>query len=426
MSACVCAVSRRAAIAAFAAAAAGTACGASRESDGSLDALAEDYVRTALALAQHQPSLVEAWRGPDAWRPGRREPVAQIRRRLDEAHRAASVIQAAATEDQRARYLRQQIDALMLAARRLAGESLTFADEASLAFGQPVARVMSALASGAQQQSLGEARAALERLLPGTGALSQRYAAFRERHSIAPARVSAAVESAMAACRRRLAPHIALPSGESIRAGTQPGLGVEAFASYDGDLRTRVLVDQASRLDLARLVWLVAHETYPGHHLQHVLADADLVQRRGWRERALYPSFGGHLLCAEGAAEAGAALLLDGESFAELCREVSEPAAISPDSVAELVAVQRAVIELDVHAAMVARAYLDGELSSNAAAEQLTSSALILDGQRMLMTIERQRTRILAYPTGRRIVAAHLKAGNAWERLTDVATFLVV
>ena len=39
-----------------------------------IDAIAEGYVRVSLQLAQHDPSLVEDWRGPDSWRPGPREP----------------------------------------------------------------------------------------------------------------------------------------------------------------------------------------------------------------------------------------------------------------------------------------------------------------------------------------------------------------
>lgn len=419
-------MSRRSAVAALAAAAAGTACGIGRRSDASLDALAEHYVRAALALAQHQPTLVEAWHGPDAWRPGPREPVAQIRHRLDDAHRAANAVLASGTGDPRARYLHQQVGALVLACRRLAGEALTFDDEAALAFGAPVVGVLTALASEARQASWHEARLAVEWLLPGRSVLQERYAAFRARHVIPADRVAAAVEAASSACRRRLAAHLALPPGESVRTGTSATLGVEGQATYEGALRTSVFVEQASRLDLARLVWLVAHETYPGHHVQHVLADSELVQRLGWQERALHPSFGGHLLFAEGAAEAGAALLLAGDVFADVCREVAESAAIAAGHVAELVAVQRAVIELDLHVARVARAYLDGGLSRHAAAEQLTTSALILDAERLLLVIERQRTRVLVYPAGRRIVFDHLKSGNPWDRLKSVATLLVL
>ena len=32
-----------------------------------LDTVAEGYVRVALQLAQHDPILVEVWRGPESW-----------------------------------------------------------------------------------------------------------------------------------------------------------------------------------------------------------------------------------------------------------------------------------------------------------------------------------------------------------------------
>ena len=43
-------------------------------------------MRLTLRLALHQPSLVEAWRGPEAWRADLREPVAGIRQGIVEAH----------------------------------------------------------------------------------------------------------------------------------------------------------------------------------------------------------------------------------------------------------------------------------------------------------------------------------------------------
>src|SRR5687768_8200395 len=44
----------------------------------SLDQIGEGYVRAALSLAQHDPDLVEAWRGGEALIPGPRVPVNDI------------------------------------------------------------------------------------------------------------------------------------------------------------------------------------------------------------------------------------------------------------------------------------------------------------------------------------------------------------
>ena len=185
--------------------------------------------------------------------------------------------------------------------------------------------------------------------------------------------------------------------------------GLEAAATYDGGFRTRVALTTSGPVDLAHLVWLAAHETYPGHHVQHVLADRDCVRARGWRERELFPNFGRHHFHAEGAAEAGASLLLDGDVFAEICRALAPAAGVRPESVTDVVAVHRAVTALDIIVPTIAQQYLDGGISGEAATARLSSEALVPDAQQFLAAIERQRTRVLAYPVGRRVIERHIR-----------------
>ena len=161
--------------------------------------------------------------------------------------------------------------------------------------------------------------------------------------------------------------------------------------------------------------------------LQHVLADRDCVRARGWLERELVPVFGRHHLYAEGAAEAGAALLLDGDVFAEICRPVARAADVRADTVPGLVAVHRAVAALDALIPGLAQGYLDGEIGSEAAVDRLTADALVANGAGFLLAIEHQRTRVLAYPVGRRLVAAALAAvppDARWRRFSEISTTL--
>jgi hypothetical protein len=398
----------------------------------SIDDIAERYVRLTLQLAQHQPSLVETWLGPPGWRPGPRRPVPEIRAEIGEVKAAMADLAAQAEPNERRRYLQQQLEALFVAARRLSGESMGFVEEARASLGSDAAEMVDRFgghAKGSGEPAAEAARADLQRRLAGGGPLHERYAAFRSRHAIAPARMLPALQAALDICRHRVLPHVPLPESENVQLETTTGLGLAGRAIYQGDFRSRVLADTSGPLDLARLVWLVAHETYPGHHVQHVLADRDLVLGGSRPERALHPSFGRHLLCGEGAAEAGAALLLEGVVFEEVCRELAQVAGAGPSDVAELVAVHRAVAALDLGIAATARAYLDGDLGSEAAAEQLTARALLLDAQQFLFVIERQRTRLLAYPVGRRLVTAHVfdaPAARRWGRLAEVATTMTL
>lgn len=412
-------------MATLAAAAVGAACRSGPDlprSPLTLDQFAERYVRLTLRLALHQPSLVEAWRGPDQWRPQVREPVAAIRQGIVEAHAAIGEPgQETPPDADRLRYLQGQFAALAVAARRLAGETMGLVAEAGAALGiEP--RDMAP-----DEAEMAGAREALERVLRGRGPLGGRYRAFRAAHAVAPHRIMATFRAAVNTCRERVRSQIDLPESETVAIDVTDALDVEARALYDGEFRTRVALYVSGPVDLAHLVWLAAHETYPGHHVQHVLADRDGVRARGWRERELFPTFGRHHFLAEGAADAGASLLLDGDAFAEIGRSLASTAGTRPERIDDLVAVHRAVTALDAVVPAVAQQYLDGILGGEAAAERLTSEALVPDAPQLLAVIERQRTRVLAYPVGRRLVAAALAAAPAderWRRLTVIATTL--
>jgi hypothetical protein len=426
--------SRRAAITTLAAAGLGVACRAPNGNARptlSLDVIAERYVRLTLEFAQHQPSLVEAWLGPQGWRPGPRRPVAQLRGDLNAIRSALPASAENQEHSERLSYLRGQIEALWVAARRLSGESMRFVDEARAAFGDEVANLVEGPLRDAQGEHTDRvaARDVLDERLPGEGAVHERYAAFRHAHAIPRDRVLPALTAAMEICRKTVLQHIPLPSDEHVALAIAQGMGLQGRASYAGEFRSNVQFDPSGGLDLARLVWLAAHETYPGHHVQHVLAARDVTHARGWHERALHPAFGAHLLIAEGAAETGAALLLDGAAFEDICRELAPVAGVPAHSVRELVDVYRAVTDLDTAIVGVAQRYLDAELGTEAAAEQLESGALVADARGFLFTIERQRTRLLAYPMGRRLISARVFGApreRRWDRFAQISTWLTI
>jgi hypothetical protein len=425
-------VSRRTAVAAFSAAAVGVACRPrlDRGSREAIDELAERYVRCTLELAQHQPSLVERWLGPEEWRPGGRRPVADIRTEIETMRDTLAQV-SPGTAGTRVRYLQQQLDALLVAARRLSGESLRFDDEARAALGSDVRAFIDRLAvrDDGDMAATESARGRLEELLPGTGPLHDRYRSFRARQALPASRVDAALRAAVGLCRERVRGRMDLPDAETVDIHADAAIGLEARAVYEREFRSRVVVDPSRPIDLVHLLWLAAHETYPGHHVQHLLGDRDAVAANGWRERALHPSFGRHLLCAEGAAEAAAAILFAEDQHEAATRELATRLAMSTDDPRRLVAVHRAVSELDLCIAAIAQGYLDSEMSSESAVERLQAMALVPEPRQLLSAIERLRTRVLAYPIGRRLVLQHLGDGavtRRWERLVEVSTTMVM
>lgn len=406
-------------------------------------ALAERYVRLTLRLAKQQPSLVEVWLGPPSWTDGPRLPAPTLRaetRELREdldrvvatsaqpsagsapsaGRRDASRAIAPNWDGARLAYLAGQIRALDEAAGRLLGESRTFAEDARRSFGH-AAPPRDAAALDALRQRLSE-------LLPGQGTLAERHAAFRRSLAVPPDRVEAVFAAAVAWCRTAAREVLPLPAGDTLTTRAADDTGWAAFSRPTGARASELWVSRRGGADPAHLLQLAAHEATPGHHAQHVLAMAELVEARGWTERALTPAFGPHRLLAEGAAEAGADLLLPLPTRERICGELLLPAAgLPPAHASRLAAAERLAADLGLEVAYIASDYLDSSLGTEVVTARLRDDALVLDPAGMVAFIEKQRSRVLAYPLGRQLVHQALTgttADDRWTRFKTLSTTL--
>ena len=394
----------------------------------SLNDLAARYVALTRRLARHQPSLIEVWLGaPDD--PGTRVPVPVLRAEiatlvaeLRQARGATTQVQGdaeAAARTVRLRYLTAQADALDSAAARLLGESQPFREEARRVFDGHTMPARDPAGLDARRRELAA-------LLPGSGTLAERHTAFRRRAAVPADRVDAVFRAAVDWCGAAARPHLPLPADGRITYGAAEAGGWAGMSRPTGPRSSELRVSEAGGADPAHLLQLAAHEGVPGHHAQHLLATAFLVEQHGWTERQMVPAFGTHLLLAEGAADAGADLLLPLEVRARVAAETLLPAAgLSPSLAPTLTRVERLVADLDLEVAYIAADYLDTPLGAEAATTRLRDDALVLDPAGMVAFIERQRTKMLAYPLGRRLVQQALDAAPAdqrWSRLAAIAT----
>lgn len=379
-----------------------------------LDEIGESYVRAALSLAQHDPDLVEAWRGSEALIPGPRVPVADIAADLQRLQRGIdqhSNNVGSAVDKARIDYLDHQVRALDFAASRLRGRTTSVdeqaRDEFGLAFSQPDAEAIS--------RTLGDIAA----LLPGSGRLADRVIAFRSATTIPGDRKQAVLQIATDACREAVAPVIELPRDEGITIRFHKNMPWDAFARYAGAHRTTIEVNDDGPIDMSRALRLACHEGYAGHHVQHLLVDRVFGERR-WPELQLTPGFGRHLLFMEGAAEAGADLALPASRRAAMYRERLFPAAsLDPKDIETLVRLEDLLPALLPVVTEVARQYLDTRITRDQAIERLSSDALISNPQATLAFIERRRARALVYGEGRRVIYSMMTA-RTLESLRDL------
>ncbi len=370
----------------------------------SIDAVAEGYVRVTLQLAQHDPSLVEGWRGETTWRPGPRVPVAPLLRRIESLQHDLGASSDPATADRHA-YLAAQLAALEWYAQRLLGRSGGFDEEAMRTFG----RVPTVPADDHTRAIL----AAVARELPGSAPLASRYADFKRRYAVNPAKAEALMRAALDACRTATRHSYELPPDESVELVFAPGPEWDGYAQYLGSHRTRISINEHAALDVSRALRLACHEGYPGHHLQFLLIDDALVHRRRWPEFELAPAFGRHLLITEGAAEAAADLALPFAARVAIYRDILLPLAGLPSQAAVTIArVDDLVAALQPSAVAILRDYLDDRLTQAAAAERLRVDALTPDPDALLAFAERRRARVSAYVLGREVVMSAIGTGG--------------
>jgi hypothetical protein len=105
-----------------------------------------------------------------------------------------------------------------------------------------------------------------------------------------------------------------------------------AYASYRGELRSLIQINDEIPVGAWRMVELVAHEAYPGHHTEHVCKDVALVRGQNRTELSVWVYPTPQALMAEGIAMLAPEILL-GDEIEEVGARCLRPLGISYDTV---------------------------------------------------------------------------------------------
>jgi hypothetical protein len=269
--------------------------------------LVERYLALGLRLGRHVDGLVDSYCGPPELEEAvEAEAPLEPGALAEEANALAGAVEAAAELDpQRRGWLTDQIRALGVYARVLAGEDLSYAAEVEGCYSIRPQRG-SEDAYHAAHERLGE-------LLPGSAPLRDRLEAWRLEQTVPANRLVAVFDDVAALLRNRTAHVVALPEGEGLVAEEVRGEPWWAFNYYLGDLRSRVVLNVDVRTTASELVALALHEAYPGHHTEHAVKEQLLCRRRGWLEESIQLVPTPQSLVSEGIAETGGHQLLDDE-----------------------------------------------------------------------------------------------------------------
>ena len=387
-----------------------------------MNEIAERYVKLVLAMGQHDSAYVDSYYGPPDWKAeaekGKR-PLADIdadAQRLIDALQGETVsvinTTTAGNDDQLAElvrlrhvYLRRQLEALRARVRMLSGAKLSF-DEESQALYDAVAP--------AHPESYFQAMLDdLELRLPGKGPLIERAEAFRKQFIIPRDRLGKVFDLAIAECRRRTLPHLALPETESFTVEYVTGKSWSGYNWYHGNYRSVIQVNTDLPIFVDRAIDLACHEGYPGHHVYNALLEKNLTRDRGWPEFSIYALFSPQSLIAEGTANYGIDVAFSDADRRAFERGAVFPAAgLNPARVDEYYDFLDLVDRLSYAGNEAARRYLNGEIDREAAVQWLTRFALMSPERAAQRTrfFDDYRSYVINYNLGKDLVKQFIES----------------
>lgn len=384
----------------------------------SLDSIARDYVKLQLAIGEKEEGYVDAYYGPPEWQAEaklgpatpaaltQRAAVLTVRLRSLGDHRLDPM------ERRRRDFLLAQLKAASIRLGMMQGVKLPFADEAEGLFGvRPRLEPLSAY---------DPILARIERLVPGSGNLTDRVDAFQERFTIPRARLEPVMRAAIAECRRRTTEHIALPANERFTLEFVTGKSWGGYNWYKGDSNSLIQVNTDLPVRIGRAVDLGCHEGYPGHHVYNMLLEQKLAKARGWVEYTIYPLYSPQSFIAEGSANYGIELAFPGdEQLAFETRTLYPLAGLPPAGAARYLALRDTIQELAGARFTIAADYLDGRID-RAKAVELTGKYQLYSkdrAEKSVAFVDQYRSYVINYGLGMDYVRKHVESvGETPER----------
>lgn len=262
----------------------------------------ENYIRLAFRIEKvfqtlHGRRFIAYYYGPAAWKA--EEEATPALPSVDLLRMAGALSDALATqqfERHRATFLAKQLLAMETICRVFCGETFSLEEEAQ--------RCFDIHPTWTPETQFEQAAALGENMLPGQGSFSERMQALKQHYELPPEKsplVPGFLQQALAEVRRRTQEMLTLPAEEEVSVQTVTNRpGNLAFSEYLGGYRSRIELNLDVPFDLSRLLEIMSHEGYPGHHVEAVLKDLELYRARGYVEHTIELLIAPQSVIAEG------------------------------------------------------------------------------------------------------------------------------
>ncbi len=380
-----------------------------------IDQLAEQYVRLALDIGRYDASFVDAYYGPDSLKPTdvKKEafPKDSFLMKVNSLQDALSQVINQANNDtirQRVNWMKAQLTAFSRRIKIFSGEFTDFDAESRELYG---------VAAPVYPESHFQALVAeLDALLPGKGAIGERFQTLANRFIIPKNKLDTVFRAAIAECRKRTMQHYSIPANEDFNLEFVNDKPWSGYNWYKGNYQSVIQINTDLDIFIDRAIDVGSHESYPGHHVYNMLLEKNLYHDKGWVEISLYPLYSPQSLIAEGSANYGIDLVFPGnDSKVKFCKDVLLPmAGLDTGGISIYFQALATKGQLNFAGNEVGRGILNKSMDSVTAMRWLKDYSLMNDetAKKRLRFIDVNRSYIINYNYGMELVKNYIEANG--------------
>jgi len=385
------------------------------EQNKQMDSIAEGYVKLVLNVGLYDSDYVDAFYGPEDWRPSNLEkqdtfPYEDLKTKVIRLIESIGEIDREkfnGQEKQRYTSLVKQLKSVKAKIEILNGKQYSFDEELELLY--------DAAAPIYNEIYYQEMISKLENLVPGTGDLSERLISYLEEFVIPQERLDTVFSVAIAECRKRTLAHIELPENEKFIFEYVTDKTWRQYNRYKGNSFSVIQINTDFPIPIYRAILGGAHEGYPGHHVYSTIVEKYLVKEKGWKEYSILPLNIPRMLIMEGLAIFAQELVMPLNERISFEREVLFPlAGLDIDKIEKYYQIRKIQLELDYAVNEVARNYLDGKFTEEEAVSWLMKYGLLSPelAYKKLSFIRQYRSYVMNYILGYNIVKNHIESNG--------------
>ena len=387
----------------------------------SIEVIAEEYVRLVLQVGKYDSAVVDAYFGPEEWKPNEQKAAIFPEETLvnsanDLLSKCKTLLDSKSPNlnIRRVEMLQKQLIALRTKVQMISGKTYSFDEEAALLYdAEPPFYPLSYF-----DKLLDE----MDQLLNGDAVLSSRYTKFMEQFIIPKNMLDSVFSVATAESRAITKQYLDLPTQENFVLEYVNDKVWSGYNYYQGNSQSLIQINTDFPIHIDRAIDLASHEGYPGHHIYMMLLDQNLVNTKGWMEYSVYPLFSPLSFISEGSANYGIDMVFPGIKRLAFERDVLFPIiGISKMKAEKFHKVQELKAKLKYAENEIARRYLNGIIGREEAVGMIETYLLFSPKKAIqrLNFIETNRSYVINYNLGRDQVAKHMKLSGADPELPE-------